>query len=192
LLDDAARLRAVVTHAPDPILEVDAGGVVLFASRSLPGAPASLEGRSFFELLAPQFRASARTVFDAAIRSGEAATIEVMANGGAEDVNWYSCRIGLLDDHAVVTVRDTTARRQTDAQLFATDRLASVGTLAAGVAHEINNPLAAVIANLELAAADIVASGGGGELLEEVRDAREAAERVRLIVREKGGGYERR
>ncbi len=184
LLDDQARLRALVTHAPDPILEVDAAGIVLFASRSLPGAPASLEGRSFFELLAPQFRGSARTVFEAAIRSGEAATIEVMANGGTEDVNWYSCRIGVLDDHAVVTVRDTTGRRQTDAQLFATDRLASVGTLAAGVAHEINNPLAAVIANLELAAADIVSSGGGGELLEEVRDAREAAERVRLIVRD--------
>jgi len=81
-------------------------------------------------------------------------------------------------------VRDTTGRRQSEAQLFATDRLASVGTLAAGVAHEINNPLAAVIANLELAVSDLGAAGLGGELLEEVRDAREAAERVRLIVRD--------
>jgi signal transduction histidine kinase/CheY-like chemotaxis protein len=123
-------------------------------------------------------------VFDATLKSGEAATIEVMAQGNSEDVNWYSCRIAALGDHAVVSVRDTTGRRQTEAQLFATDRLASVGTLAAGVAHEINNPLAAVIANLELATADLVASGIGGELLEEVRDAREAADRVRLIVRD--------
>ena len=34
------------------------------------------------------------------------------------------------------------------------DRMASVGTLAAGVAHGINNPLAAVVANLELALRD--------------------------------------
>jgi PAS domain S-box-containing protein len=183
-LTDPARLRALVEHAPDPILEVDALGTVLFASRPLPGAPGPLEGRSFFELFAPEFRASARGVFEAALKSGEAATIEVMGSGNSEDANWYSCRIGPLETRAVVTVRDTTGRRQTEAQLFATDRLASVGTLAAGVAHEINNPLAAVIANLELAAADIQASGVGGELLEEVRDAREAAERVRLIVRD--------
>jgi PAS domain S-box-containing protein len=184
LLEDSARLRALVEHAPDPILEVDAAGTVLFASRLLPGAPGPIEGRSFFDLFAPEFRSSARSVFESALASGEPATIEVMANGGSEDVNWYSCRIGALGERAVVTVRDTTGRRQSEAQLFATDRLASVGTLAAGVAHEINNPLAAVIANLELATADIQASGLGGELLEEVKDAREAAERVRLIVRD--------
>jgi PAS domain S-box-containing protein len=183
-LEDPVRLRALVDHIPDPILEVDAAGMVLFASRALPGTPGALEGRSFFELFAPQFRTSARSVFEAALKSGEPATIEVMANGGTEDVSWYSCRIAKLDERAVVSVRDTTGRRQSEAQLFATDRLASVGTLAAGVAHEINNPLAAVIANLELATADIQASGIGGELLEEVRDARDAAERVRLIVRD--------
>ncbi|HTQ07189.1 MAG TPA: ATP-binding protein [Polyangiaceae bacterium] len=182
--DDPARLRELVQHVPDPILEVDARGTISFASRSVPGAPEDLCGRSFFELIAPKFRASARSVFEATLRTKEAATIEVMASGGADDVTWYACRIGAHGTGAVVSVRDTTGRRQSEAQLFATDRLASVGTLAAGVAHEINNPLAAVIANLELAVADLQAKGETGELLEEVRDAREAAERVRLIVRD--------
>jgi PAS domain S-box-containing protein len=187
--DDFARLRVIVEHAPDPILEVDANGTIRFASRPLPGAPAELVGRSFYELLAPKFRAAVRSVLEASLRGGEAATVDVMANGGADDVTWYSCRIGPLGSAGpmggvVITVRDTTGRRQSEAQLFATDRLASVGTLAAGVAHEINNPLAAVIANLELAVADIENGATGGELLEEVRDAREAAERVRLIVRD--------
>lgn len=73
------------------------------------------------------------------------------------------------------------------AELVATDRMASVGTLAGGVAHEINNPLAAVIANIELAIDDIKdleLPKGKDELLEELEDAREAAHRVRQIVRD--------
>ncbi|MET0591325.1 MAG: response regulator [Polyangiaceae bacterium] len=52
---------------------------------------------------------------------------------------------------AVAVLRDITAERATQTQLMVTDRLASVGMLAAGVAHEINNPLAAVLGNLEVA-----------------------------------------
>jgi len=180
------RLRAILAHSPDPIFELDTDGTVLFASKPDVLQGDDILGKSFYELIAPRFRASARSVVEAAMRSGEPATVELLANGGAEDGTWLSCRIGPLAGvaGAVVTVRDTTGRRQSEAQLVATDRLASVGTLAAGVAHEINNPLAAVIANLELAVADLQTLGVTGEVLEEIRDAREAAERVRLIVRD--------
>jgi len=45
--------------------------------------------------------------------------------------------------------RDVTERRQLQAQLAQADRLSSMGMLAAGVAHELNNPLAYVLQNLE-------------------------------------------
>ncbi len=53
------------------------------------------------------------------------------------------------------TVRDETEVKRLQAMLGQADRLASMGTLAAGVAHEINNPLAYVLHNIETLATDL-------------------------------------
>lgn len=82
--------------------------------------------------------------------------------------------------------REITEQKKLQAQLMVSDRMASVGMLAAGVAHEVNNPLVSVMANLELIERDIEdrarSSKGFEELTEELRDAREGAEKVRKIV----------
>jgi signal transduction histidine kinase/ActR/RegA family two-component response regulator len=89
-------------------------------------------------------------------------------------------------------------RKQLQAKLAETDRLTALGTLAAGVAHEINNPLAYVMANMTF-----VAQGLAGvleraqatsssesileddrQLIEAVHEAREGCERIRSIVRD--------
>ncbi len=82
-------------------------------------------------------------------------------------------------------------RRKMQDQLMIADRMASMGTLAAGLAHEINNPLACVMANLDLATRDIFdrAENLGltaefSEVRDELNDAREASERIRNIVRD--------
>jgi CheY-like chemotaxis protein/two-component sensor histidine kinase len=66
--------------------------------------------------------------------------------------------------------------------------MASMGMLAAGIAHEINNPLAAIVGNLELASSELSALAEERSLptalLEELRDAADAAGRVRSIVRD--------
>jgi signal transduction histidine kinase len=84
-----------------------------------------------------------------------------------------------------------TERRELRDQLMVSSaRLASIGVITAGVGHEINNPLACVMANLELASRDVAQlseqfpHGNFGELSEELRDALEAAERIRNIVRD--------
>jgi nitrogen-specific signal transduction histidine kinase/ActR/RegA family two-component response regulator len=84
--------------------------------------------------------------------------------------------------------RDITKERLASEQLMVSDRMASIGLMAAGVGHEINNPLSAVVANLEMASAEmdaLIARVGRsqlGELPDEIREALEAAERVRRIA----------
>src|SRR5919106_1043899 len=87
--------------------------------------------------------------------------------------------------------RDITQRKRMQEQLLISDRMVSIGMLAAGVAHEINNPLSSVMANVDYALRDIQefeVKPGGPITVEDMRealaDAREAAERVRTIVRD--------
>jgi signal transduction histidine kinase/CheY-like chemotaxis protein len=86
--------------------------------------------------------------------------------------------------------RDVTEERKLQASLLASDRLASMGALASGVAHEINNPLTYLLANLTVLAEELplVAAAVSKERAEMVAemlaDARHGAERVRVVVRE--------
>lgn len=107
-------------------------------------------------------------------------------------VEFSNSRIDIAGEELLVSIgRDVTDELRAQAQLLISDRMASIGMLAAGVAHEINNPLAAVIANLDLAARDLsvlkkqVGSPAALDpLTSEVRDARDAAARVKAIVRD--------
>ncbi|HLK35848.1 MAG TPA: PAS domain S-box protein, partial [Polyangiaceae bacterium] len=84
--------------------------------------------------------------------------------------------------------RDVTARKTLEAQLVQADRLAALGTMAAGVAHEINNPLAYLILNLDWIARKLKEGPRDDQsveaLVEMLREARSGAERVAAIVRE--------
>ncbi|WNG32403.1 HAMP domain-containing protein [Archangium violaceum] len=75
-------------------------------------------------------------------------------------------------------------------QLLFADRLASVGRLAAGVGHEINNPLAYILSNLRYVQQELGDANGPPseearqEMLAALSEASEGAERVRLIVQD--------
>ncbi|WP_044889882.1 MASE1 domain-containing protein [Myxococcus hansupus] len=88
--------------------------------------------------------------------------------------------------HFVATHRDISATKELQARLVAAERVAAVGTLAAGVGHEINNPLAYLVLNLESAERNLTQGGMAGtrDAMASVRSALEGAERIRLIVRD--------
>ncbi len=150
----------------------------------------------------------------ARVLGGSPVVFEWSTEGGAHARHFQTSLSPLLDDAGTVTgavgvSRETTEQKLVQAQLLVSDRMASVGTLAAGVAHEINNPLAAVLANLDHAVGEVskLAAAKEGvsppvngvlvEVEESLRDASDAASRVHHIVRDlkifsRGGNEERR
>jgi PAS domain S-box-containing protein len=86
---------------------------------------------------------------------------------------------------ALVTyLQDLTERRAADDHMRLADRMSSLGTLAAGVAHEINNPLAYVMANVEIVGRRLASSEHAREstLARPIADAQVGLQRIRKIV----------
>ncbi|WP_224360848.1 ATP-binding protein [Hyalangium versicolor] len=99
---------------------------------------------------------------------------------------WFRRQLSAVGECMAVTVRDITEHRENELRLRLNERMAAVGMLASGVAHEINNPLAFVLSNLHYIEKELrrlkLVHTDMGEMMEAIADAREGAERVRGIV----------
>ena len=157
--------------------------------------PAQMAGRPMTDFVHPDdhawVRARQRDVAErgqnepgeARMVTRDGRTVLTEANGVRVEFDGAPCN--------VVFVRDVTERREMFTRAAVADRMLTVGTLAAGVAHEINNPLAYVTSNLEILAHEVpkLLAGeptriGRDELTAVVDEAREGVERVSGIVRE--------
>ncbi|MBX3261234.1 MAG: PAS domain S-box protein [Labilithrix sp.] len=112
-------------------------------------------GHSPFELVPPRFRMLlAERIMEAYTTRARMPEVEerLLHASGAEvpvEVVTVPTIFG-GEVSTLVHIRDITARRELEVRLRAADRLASAGLVAAGVAHEIKNPLAYALTNLEL------------------------------------------
>jgi PAS domain S-box-containing protein len=193
-----ARFRAIMEAASEAVVAADDAGQIQYvnpaAERTFGYASGELLGKSLGELMPETFKSGVARFVDARKDSVIGRSVELV--GQRKDLGEFPLELSLgswsSSDRVYFAgiIRDLTERKKVEAQLMMADRMVAVGSLAAGVAHEINNPLAAILANLELALSDL--EGCQGELApdvanvlnEELRDARDAGERVRKIVRD--------
>src|SRR5438552_5683641 len=158
--DSKRRLLAAATeHADDLICVTGADGRIEHANsafcRALGYLPAALVGMRMTELLADQSRSQLNAIGES-VRSGGVwrGTLVRMRHDGSTFLS-SSTVVSLSNDggkvtHFVGVERDITHETQMREQLIHSERLAAVGQLVSGVAHELNNPLQAVVGFTEL------------------------------------------
>jgi len=153
LRESEAKLRDLFQQSPDIIMTVDGQGKILLMNRSIPALPAERAvGRSSLALMPRGFRKWFHKALKKVFRKGATKQFQYSADDGTY---WEGRIVPICSGEGPVTAAmviagDVTEKRNLEAQALRNARLASIGVLAAGVAHEINNPNNAIQFNASL------------------------------------------
>jgi two-component system, NtrC family, sensor kinase len=106
-------------------------------------------GRPIFDVLTRQSPEELRSEFDQVFATGEIQQIELEVGGGDERRSYRISKIPMRLDgdeitHVITIGEDVTLWHTVQQQILQSEKLAAIGQLAAGIMHEINNPLATI------------------------------------------------
>jgi two-component system NtrC family sensor kinase len=149
-------LRKMFESVTDGILVIDLNGVITEANQRAVeihgfNSKEELVGRKAFELVSSRDHERIATNMNKAVKQGKVGSTEytlLRANGTEFPAELSTSVLKNASIHPVghiTIVRDITERKVMQEQLMLTDRLASIGELASGIAHELNNPLTSII-----------------------------------------------
>jgi len=153
--------RRLVSSCPDAIGVMDTGGFFTFLSNrtaELVGYdPKRLLGRHFSEQVHPEDLPRVEGTFEGLL-SGRTPLAQEQYRFRHHDGSWRVFRTSaspLFDAEGhisglIASSRDVTEQLRMEQQLHQSEKLAAVGQMIAGIAHELNNPLAAILGASEL------------------------------------------
>lgn len=153
------RYRILVESAEDFIFTVDNSGCFRslnsFTAAFFGGVPSQFIGRPLSDLFSQEIAEKQLKLIKSVFKFGKSMRDEFMVTRGEYQI-WLNANFMPRKDEndRVISVfciaRDTTENKKLEKQLVNTEKLASMGTLAAGVAHEINNPLGIILGFTDL------------------------------------------
>jgi PAS domain S-box-containing protein len=178
------RFRRLIELAPDAVLIGD-GRRIVFANAAAVRMlrydnVEELLAASVQDLLAPEEEAPMRERTQAMLREG--ATLPTREyRTRRRDGSWFvaevqSTRVEWEGAPAIMSVsRDVTGRKEMETRLAQSERLAALGTLLAGIAHEMNNPLSYAVLGIEQAIAQAERLSAPPQEIAKLREALDGA-----------------
>jgi PAS domain S-box-containing protein len=148
-------LRSIVESSPDNLFDLGPDGTVNFISRTpkyIPGLTAEqVQGRHFQDLVGPEHRDDVMARFEEAKRGiFTPFEMEVSLSDGAKRNLLLTARPLQGTDRLVVVQRDITEFKELEKRFYESQKLAAVGQLSAGIAHEVRNPLSSIKMSLQI------------------------------------------
>lgn len=145
-------LQAVFDSIGDGVVVYDHNGIVQHRNHVCPQLfpQETLAGCSCRELFHPESDSAPRTCPVERALAGERVEISFTSPVLKGKIRYFDVTATPIEDiqgdmnRALLFLRDVTEKRLQELQLMQAEKLSSIGVLAAGVAHEINNPLSSV------------------------------------------------
>ena len=147
--------QSILDSSPDRIIVLNAEGIVSYMSRDIDAerglTAKKLKGRHFSEFIAPERREFLKERWDE-IRQGnyKPFEIEVVDKDGTKRNLLMSARPIKGTDRLLVLQRDITDFKELENRFYESQKLAAVGQLSAGIAHEVRNPLSSIKMSLQI------------------------------------------
>jgi PAS domain S-box-containing protein len=148
------QLEAVIEHVPGFILAVNRQGKVIFINRVMAQHRRDeITGSQWLDHVRPSHRKRLSELLEIIFETGTPQRHEATMIGPDGREMWLSSHLGPIRENGeitgvVVSAQDVTELKRAQSEITATQRWVSVGTLAAGIAHEINTPVQLVSDNL--------------------------------------------
>ncbi|MFA5286636.1 MAG: ATP-binding protein, partial [Smithellaceae bacterium] len=140
-----------VKSLPDRIYELDKDGIVNFVSAGMKKSQREFKGKHFLDFVAPEIQEFLTARWEDAKRGiYRPYEIEATAKDGRK-VNLLITTTPVVGtDHYILVQRDITEFKNLEKKLYNSEKLAALGQLSAGIAHEVRNPLSSIKMSLQI------------------------------------------
>src|SRR6202522_3657826 len=180
--------KNILNNTPSIILVLDTAGLVSYANRRCFEAgyrEQDLLGRALVDMVPPARRPLLAEALERTLQGAALDNLEIPLFRGSGTAGQFSISLSPMRDEqgeinsVVVVMTDITDAASLQAKLMHTEKMAALGQLVSGVAHEVNNPLAAIVGFTDLLLENPAVPDDAKEELQVIL---QEAQRTRVIV----------